>query len=161
DAGGDHWVTLNDRLDAGRGRGDMVLRVPASVLAGGGYGDLYSPFGPPKPADGGRGAGWGPAAATPPGGPPTRPGGASVSGVIFQDFNLGGTQDPGEPGLANVIVYLDANGNGQFDSGEAFAVTGPDGSYTISHLNGGSYALRVFDDTTGFNSAVTAVNVAP
>lgn len=49
----------------------------------------------------------------------------------------------GEQGIANVRVFIDANGNGKFDAGEASAVTDSAGSYTIGHLFDGSYSVRV------------------
>lgn len=51
-----------------------------------------------------------------------------------------------ESAIANVKVYLDANGNGLWENTEAFAITDLSGAYTISSLFNGSYLVRV--DTT-------------
>ena len=40
---------------------------------------------------------------------------ASALGSVFEDSNADGTRDGDEPGMPGVVVYLDANGNGQLD----------------------------------------------
>ncbi|MCA9166943.1 MAG: hypothetical protein KDB23_04720 [Planctomycetales bacterium] len=40
----------------------------------------------------------------------------SITGTVIDDISGDGVIDDGEPGQANVRVYVDANGNGQFDS---------------------------------------------
>src|SRR5205823_91070 len=52
-----------------------------------------------------------------------------------------GVRDPGEPALAGWTVYADRNNNYRLDAGEPSAVTGADGSYTLT-LTPGSYVLR-------------------
>jgi hypothetical protein len=42
---------------------------------------------------------------------------SSIGGVVWNDRDGDGVQDPNEPGLENWQVYLDANGNGAFDNG--------------------------------------------
>lgn len=158
DAGGDHWVKLDDRLDAGRGRGDMTVLIPAAALAGGEYVYLYSKFGCHHSADGGAES-W---CVRPARVPPADPGTASISGTIFQDLILNGIQDEGEPGLANATVYLDANNNGVLDAGEVFTTTDADGSFTIRGLTGGAYTLRVvLDEATGLSSQPIPVFLNP
>ncbi len=76
---------------------------------------------------------------------------ASVHGLKWNDLNGDGIRDEDEPGLANVMIFADANGNGQFDSGEAMAVTMADdpltededetGHYWLSDLLPGSYVI--------------------
>lgn len=56
---------------------------------------------------------------------------ATFSGIKFEDINGNGTRDAGEPGLGGVTIYVDSNTNGVLDGGEPFAVTAPDGTYTI------------------------------
>jgi hypothetical protein len=60
----------------------------------------------------------------------------TVSGVAFIDVNASTARDPGEPGVAGLTVFLDANGNGSLDPGEPSAVTGPDGSFSITAPTG-------------------------
>ncbi|WP_197455632.1 beta-propeller fold lactonase family protein [Stieleria neptunia] len=51
---------------------------------------------------------------------------ATLSGMVFDDTDRDGVLETGEPGLAGWTVYLDANGNDQFDSGERTTVTSDD-----------------------------------
>jgi len=73
--------------------------------------------------------------------PPTR-----VRGTKFYDADRDGARDPGEPGLAGWKIYADANGDGQWQSGEPFAVTGPDGSYSITVMPGTHVVAEVLQD---------------
>lgn len=54
----------------------------------------------------------------------------TLTGQVFFDRNGDGSQT-GEPGLADVRVYLDINENGQLDASEPSALSGPDGTYSI------------------------------
>jgi hypothetical protein len=64
-----------------------------------------------------------------------------VSGVIYEDSNGNGAQDPGEPGIPGVLVEItDINGNTQT------VITGDDGSY-IATVPAGNTRLNV-DETT-------------
>jgi hypothetical protein len=71
---------------------------------------------------------------------------SSVSGTIVEDTGQGAQ------GLGGVTVYVDLNGNGQFDAGEPSAVSRADdpntlvneaGQYVIGQLPAGRYSLRV------------------
>ncbi|MBN9521346.1 hypothetical protein J0H58_22965 [bacterium] len=53
DAGGDHWVKLDARLNTGSGSGDMLFYVPADAVGSDGYLYLYSKFGATIAANGG------------------------------------------------------------------------------------------------------------
>lgn len=157
DAGGDNWVKLDYRLNTGSGSGDMLVYVPVAAFAGGEYVYLYSKFGEHHAANSGfqewaRGTSESVNAPT----------FATVSGTIFNDFNQNGTRDVGEPGVPNVIVYQDANGNGYLDDNEAWTVTGDDGSYKFPDLLGGqSYTLRaVLDIDSGASTNGLSVFVA-
>jgi hypothetical protein len=52
-----------------------------------------------------------------------------------------------EAGLANVRVYIDQNGNGQFDAGEIEATTNARGIYAITNLFNITYSVRVDPST--------------
>jgi PKD repeat protein len=60
--------------------------------------------------------------------------GASISGTLYNDMNVNGTRNRGEPRLAGWIVYLDANDNGRLDPGEATTVTSANGTYAFTGL---------------------------
>ena len=64
----------------------------------------------------------------------------TISGVVFQDGNNDGIQDPGEVGIPGVEVTLtgvDVFGNPVQITG----FTGPDGSYSFQGLEAGTYAV--------------------
>jgi hypothetical protein len=67
---------------------------------------------------------------------------SAISGTKFEDLNGDGTQDPGEPGMAGVTVYIDANNNGVLDSGERSTTTDEDGDYVFDALPAGDYVVR-------------------
>ena len=66
----------------------------------------------------------------------------AVTGVKFNDLNGNGVQDPGEPGVPGVTMYLDLNGNGQPDPGEPKTLTQSDGSYVFKGVFAGNYVVR-------------------
>lgn len=65
----------------------------------------------------------------------------SLTGVKFQDTNQDGDQDPGEVGIAGVTIYIDANNNGVFDSGELSTTTDANGRYLLQ-ADPGTHILR-------------------
>jgi hypothetical protein len=69
------------------------------------------------------------------------PGG--ISGVVFRDADFDGVRDNGEAGIAGVKVYLDANGNDRFDSGEGWGATDSAGRYTLAAPLAGTYTVRM------------------
>ncbi len=66
---------------------------------------------------------------------------ATLQGTVWQDLNANGVRDPGDPALAGRTVYLDTNGNRQFDAGESSLTSGADGSYSFTGLAAGTYAV--------------------
>ena len=69
---------------------------------------------------------------------------ASIGDRVWNDRNNNGVQDPGEPGIEGVLVYIDADGDGVFDQGvERYAITDVNGNYTIHNLSAGTYVVRV------------------
>jgi subtilisin family serine protease/protocatechuate 3,4-dioxygenase beta subunit len=68
----------------------------------------------------------------------------TISGTVFNDINGNGTQDAGEPGLANWIVFDDLNNNGVFDPGEGFTTTDSSGHYTLANIGPGAHHIREF-----------------
>ncbi len=69
----------------------------------------------------------------------TRPG--TLDGVKFEDRDRNGVQDNGEPGLQGWTIFLDLNGDGQFNDGEPSTLTGPGGSYQFAGLTPGLYRV--------------------
>lgn len=65
-----------------------------------------------------------------------------VTGTVWQDENFNRVRDAGERGVDNWTVYIDVNGNGRHDASEPFAVTRPDGTYSIqTYLRPGTYTV--------------------
>ena len=65
--------------------------------------------------------------------PPSR-----ITGVVFNDLNRNGVRNPGELGIANIIITLTGND----DLGRSVrrqTVTAADGSYAFDNLRSGSY----------------------
>ncbi len=58
----------------------------------------------------------------------------SVSGVVYNDANADAARGSAEKPLANVMVFLDSNGNGQLDAGELTTVTNSAGGYNFSNV---------------------------
>jgi hypothetical protein len=69
------------------------------------------------------------------------PGG--ISGVVFRDADFDGARDKAEAGIAGVKIYVDANGNDRFDSGERSGTTDAAGRYTLAVPVSGTYTVRM------------------
>jgi hypothetical protein len=67
---------------------------------------------------------------------------ATISGRVYNDVDNSGTRDDGEPGIPSVQVYLDQNGDGQYETGEPLATTDAGGYYTLA-VPSGVYAVRL------------------
>jgi probable HAF family extracellular repeat protein/predicted outer membrane repeat protein len=65
-----------------------------------------------------------------------------VSGIVWNDRNADGVKDAVEPVLAGRTVYWDVNDNGVLDAGEASAVSGTDGSWSIRNVLPGNRVFR-------------------
>jgi len=69
------------------------------------------------------------------------PANGSISGVVFQDHNSDGNQQPNDAGMGGVTVYL---GQGACSSsGYQSTVTSGDGSFSFGNLPAGTYCLSV------------------
>ena len=69
-------------------------------------------------------------------------GNGSIGGVKYNDLNRNGIREPGEPGLPDVTIYLDANNNNSFDPNEPGSVTDFNGNYLFSNIPAGVYPVR-------------------
>jgi hypothetical protein len=67
---------------------------------------------------------------------------STISGTMFQDINLNGVQDPGEPGIAGQTVFLDLSGSGTLEARDPTATTDSNGKYQITGVGAGSYTVR-------------------
>ncbi len=65
-----------------------------------------------------------------------------LAGTLFYDLNLDGLRSTNESPLAAWTVFLDDDGDGVLDPGEARVVTDAQGDYLFSNLRPGSYQLR-------------------
>jgi protocatechuate 3,4-dioxygenase beta subunit len=67
---------------------------------------------------------------------------AAISGTKFEDLDSDGIKDAGEPGLANWVIYIDANGNDALDGGETQTTTDASGNWSFTGLTPGVYSIR-------------------
>lgn len=66
----------------------------------------------------------------------------SIGGTVWWDQDGNGSRGGSEPGLARFLVFLDGDGDGEWDDGETLRFTGPDGSFTFAGLlPGESYSV--------------------
>jgi len=67
---------------------------------------------------------------------------ATISGTVFQDININGVQDPGEPGLAGQTVFLDLSGSGTLETEDPTTTTDSNGNYQFTISSAGTYTVR-------------------
>jgi hypothetical protein len=142
DAGGDVTVKMNARLNSWRGTGDVFVLVPDSAFANGdGYLYLYSKFG----GAGGGSEAWAVRRCHHPQ-PPAA--GSSLSGYAYFDANFNAVHDPGEMGLAGIVMRL----QGTDDRGSPVnltATTDANGFYQFTGLRAGTYSIVRTTDPAG------------
>ncbi|MHC4824784.1 MAG: SdrD B-like domain-containing protein [Planctomycetota bacterium] len=66
--------------------------------------------------------------------------GSTISGIVFDDFDADGEQDPGEPGLAGVEVQLIGI------NGTSSTISAADGSYSFLGVGNGDYEIKQIVD---------------
>jgi hypothetical protein len=132
DAGGDNWIKLDARLNQGSGKGDMLAYLPDSLFTGGSYIYLYSKFGVNDTPNAGFeewAAGSAPLTCTT----------GSISGSVIDQTT--------STGVADVLVFLDANHNGTLDNSEVFTFTNANGFYQFTYLATGLSNYSIYDVT--------------
>lgn len=67
----------------------------------------------------------------------------SRGGRVTKDLDVDDAIDSGEPGVPNVNVYADLNGNRVLDSGEPVDLTDNTGRYLLRDVPAGTFPLRV------------------
>jgi hypothetical protein len=70
------------------------------------------------------------------------PPGGSIIGCKYLDVDNDGFRDGSEPPMQNVRIYIDANNNGQLDTGEPTTLTDRNGEYRFTNLQPGLYRIR-------------------
>jgi hypothetical protein len=70
-----------------------------------------------------------------------------VSGKVYLESNGNNVIDPGEPGAAGVIVYLDRDNNCNIGLGENAIVTDARGTFGMLGIRPGTYTLRIAPPT--------------
>lgn len=66
-----------------------------------------------------------------------------ISGTVFKDLNSDGIKGAGEGGLAGWRVWVDADGDGVFDTNEVNVLTDATGKYRINSIGGGTWRIQV------------------
>jgi hypothetical protein len=67
--------------------------------------------------------------------------GSRIVGCKYLDIDADGFRDGNEPGIKNVRIYIDANGNGQRDAGEQNTLTDKNGAWSFN-VAPGTYKIR-------------------
>ncbi|MEG3987535.1 SdrD B-like domain-containing protein [Microcoleus sp. S28C3] len=67
--------------------------------------------------------------------------GSRIVGCKYLDIDADGFRDGNEPGIKNVRIYIDANGNGQRDPGELNTLTDKNGKWSFD-VPAGTYKIR-------------------
>ncbi|PSB13507.1 hypothetical protein C7B69_20180 [filamentous cyanobacterium Phorm 46] len=83
--------------------------------------------------------------------------GSRIIGCKYLDIDADGFRDGNEPGIKNVRIYIDSNGNGQRDAGEPNTLTDKNGAWSFN-VAPGSYKIREERITRQINS-VTGLEV--
>lgn len=88
----------------------------------------------------------------------------NISGIKFNDLNVNGRLDVGEPPIPNARIYIDLNNNSTLEPNEPSTVTDVQGNYSFRNIPVGTYVLREvvppgFIPTTP--PAVVTVTVGP
>ncbi|MEG4116884.1 SdrD B-like domain-containing protein [Microcoleus sp. N9_B4] len=90
--------------------------------------------------------------------------GSRIVGCKYLDIDADGFRDGNEPGIKNVRIYIDANGNGQRDAGEANTLTDKNGAWSFN-VAPGTYKIREERIIRQINSVtgleVNATNAEP
>ncbi len=67
--------------------------------------------------------------------------GSRIVGCKYLDIDADGFRDGNEPGIKNVRIYIDSNGNGQRDAGEPNTLSDKNGAWSFN-VAPGSYKIR-------------------
>jgi uncharacterized repeat protein (TIGR01451 family) len=79
----------------------------------------------------------------------------TLGDLVWEDVNGNGTNDPGEPLLEGIRVFIDENADGQYTVGEPTSITDSNGIYGIGGFSTGTYAVVV--DTNSFSEPLIPI----
>ena len=83
-----------------------------------------------------------------------------VQGTKFNDLEGDGVFDAGDPGLGGWVIYIDYNNDGIYQSPtEPSAVTNPNGTYTITGVDPGTWNVREVGQFGWTNSFPATIDV--
>jgi hypothetical protein len=68
---------------------------------------------------------------------------ASITGRFLEDVLADGNEDPGDPGIPGIIVYLDSDSDEEIDDTDRTSTTDQNGSFLFDQMTGGPYRLMV------------------
>lgn len=84
----------------------------------------------------------------------------SITGSVFIDENGNGQFDSGEPGVPGQKVFIDSNNNGTLDSGEPSTLTDANGNYSFTGIAPGNYTvMEVLPSGVALNTGTQTVSV--
>lgn len=84
----------------------------------------------------------------------------TLRGTVFQDYDGDGVADAVDRGIANAVVFLDANANGVRDPGEPRTRTNAVGQYAFDNLVAGAYRVRSVLPAGGVATRTESVTLA-
>ena len=73
---------------------------------------------------------------------------ATISGMVFEDFDDGLRPSAAEMASVGRLVYLDRNDDGSLDAGDRVAITDADGRFAFEDVPDGEHVVRLYDGTT-------------
>ena len=83
---------------------------------------------------------------------------ASLSGTVFNDADNSETLSAGEKSYSGWQVYIDSNGDGQYEAGEPTTTTDAKGNYTFKDLQKGTYLIGVVPAISGETETTPGVD---
>jgi hypothetical protein len=70
-----------------------------------------------------------------------------IGSYVWIDANADGVRQPAEQGIPGVLVFLDLNHDGIYETNEPSAITDSQGYYLITNVLGGTYSVVVATNT--------------
>ncbi|HWB08911.1 MAG TPA: TIGR03118 family protein [Pirellulales bacterium] len=80
----------------------------------------------------------------------------TISGLVFDDLNLNGVFEAGDPGLAGRTVFLNVDGSGKADGTNPQATTDANGNFTFTGLQPGTYQVMEVISANGGQTLTTS-----